>query len=439
MRKVGKLSIRLCLLLTMLLFLIMSAACSSEQTNSGNTPPEPKPPEKSEPPQKEEKQDPVELTVLTPGGGTLEWFMERYGNPIQEKYPHYSFEVIENTNNALLNLVTAGEKLDLIITSFVGFRNSVKPLGLLADMSDLVSKYQFDLSRMDDAYHNMMRNLDDGNLSGLPLYDLSLVLYYNQDIFDKFAVDYPEDGMTWEELYETAKNLTREDEGTQYRGFVTAPGNLVTVNQYSLGFLDSKGEKSALNTDAWKNYIETFLPLYSMPGYEPTVAIIGGSGAVKDAFFKEKTAAMFVMFNSDAPKPEDGISWDAVSLPEFEDLPGVGSQPYPVYVAIASTSEQRDAAFLAIEQLLTDEVQTQLTAEYAQITPLTNPDVKAAFGRNVEQWQGKNIAAITSKVPASPLDYVGEYNSFGQGIITERNDVSDYRRERCEHGAAGSG
>lgn len=363
-------------------------------------------------------EQPITLSILTPSGGDEAWFMERYGSRIQKVYPNYSFEVIENVNNALENIAIEKKALDLIMTSFVGFRNSVKPLGFLEDMSDLIGKHQFDLNRIEKAYHDMIRNLDDGSLSALPLYDLSLVLYYNRDIFDKFAVEYPRNGMVWEDLYDTARRLTRNDGGVQYRGFVTAPSNLVAVNQYSLGYLNDRGEKAALQTDGWKRYIETFLPLYTMPGYEPARERIGSSTAIKNAFFKEKTSAMFVMFNSDAPKPEDGIPWDVVSLPEFKDSPGIGSQPYPVYAAVASTSRQRDEAFKALAQLLTDEAQSELAAEYAQITPLKNPEVRAAFGKNVAQWQGKNIAAITSKIPASPPAYVGEYNGFGQTAVT---------------------
>ncbi|TMV43843.1 carbohydrate ABC transporter substrate-binding protein [Paenibacillus mesophilus] len=364
-----------------------------------------------------ESAKPVKLQVLTPGGGNNEWFMDRYGKSIQQKYPHISFEVIENTGQTVQNLVTEKRKIDLIITSFVGYRGQIKPVELTADMSDLIKKHQFDINRLDPAYMDMIRNLDGGKVTALPLYDLSLLLYYNKDIFDKFGVPYPTDNMTWESLYSVATRLTRNEGGVQYRGFVTAPSNLVSVNQLSLGYLDSKGEKAALQTDPWKQFIETMLPLYTMPGYNATKAMISGN-AIKEAFFKEKSSAMFVMFNSDAPKPEDGLNWNAVSLPEMKQAPGVGSQPYPVYIAVASTSEHRDEAFLSIAHLLSDEVQTKLMSDFAQISPLKSTEVKAAFGRNVAQWQGKNIAAIRAKKPAAPPAYVGEYNNFGQTAIT---------------------
>lgn len=365
-----------------------------------------------------ESPKPVKLQVLTPSGGNYDWFMERYGKAIQEKYPHLSFEVIESTSNTVQNIVTEKRKIDLIITSFVGYRNQINPLELNGDMTELVKEHKFDLNRLEPAYLDMIRNLDEkGRLTALPLYDLNLLLYYNKDIFDKFGVAYPKNKMTWEELYPIAERLTRNEGGVQYRGFVTAPSHLVTVNQFSLGYVDPKTEKATLQTDSWKQLINTMLPFYKVPGYNATKEMISGN-AIKDAFFKERTSAMFVMFNSDAPKPEDGLNWDAVSLPSMKNAPGVGSQPYPVYISVASVSEHRNEAFLSIAHLLSDPVQTKLMSDYAQISPLKSEQVKAAFGKNVAQWQGKNISAIQANKPAPPPAYVGEYNNFGQTAAT---------------------
>ncbi|MDF2719374.1 MAG: extracellular solute-binding protein family 1, partial [Paenibacillus sp.] len=79
-----------------------------------------------------------------------------------------------------------------------------------------------------------------------------------------------------------------------------------------------------------------------------------------------------------------------------------GSQPYPVIITVAPTSQHRDEAFQSIAQLLTDEVQTAITSDFAAITPLKSQAVKEAFGRNVAQWKGKNVSAIAALKPAAP-------------------------------------
>ncbi|MDF2723257.1 MAG: extracellular solute-binding protein family 1 [Paenibacillus sp.] len=389
---------------------LLASACSGggdKQTGEGSTAPKPQ----------EQAPKPVKLQVLAPSGVNEQWFMDRYGKSIQAKYPHYSFEVLETNTNTIQAIVTEKRKIDLIITSFAGLRSSIKPVELHSDLNELIKKHGFDTNRVEKAYLDTIQNLDKGKTSGLPLYDLSMLLYYNKDIFDKFGVPYLTDKMTWEDLLSVANRLTRVDGSVQYRGFVTAASHLVVGNQASLGFFDPTGDKVAIDAEKWKQYFELMKPFYTMPGYNATKPMISGN-AIKDAFFKEKTSAMFVMYNSDAPKPEDGMNWDAVKMPELKSAPGVGSQPYPVYIDIASTSEHRDEAFLSLAVLLTDEVQTMLASDFAYISPLKSQAVKAAFGKNAAQWKGKNIGAITALKPASPPAYVGEYYTIGQTAMT---------------------
>lgn len=48
-------------------------------------------------------------------------------------------------------------------------------------------------------------------------------LFYNKDIFDKFGVAYPKNGMIYEETLDLdlARRVTRSDGGVQYLGFYT--------------------------------------------------------------------------------------------------------------------------------------------------------------------------------------------------------------------------
>jgi multiple sugar transport system substrate-binding protein len=101
----------------------------------------------------------------------------------------------------------------------------------------------------------------------------------------------------------------------------------------------------------------------------------------------------------------------------MKGLPGVGSQPYPVYVALSSNSEHRDDAFLAITQLVSDEVQMERSADMAYLTPLKSAEVKAAFGKNVSDWKGKNIAGVVGQKTASPMPY-SPHNITGQTEMT---------------------
>lgn len=389
----------------------------------------------------EEEMVPVELVFY--GASKLsEVGQEEISDYVGREYPHITLKYINNEgDNAIANIVTTNTQVDLVFGSFSMY-SAVEQYGLLGeDISDLIRKYQFDLDRIESAYLDLFRSMNDGKLAGLPFYDLRRVMYYNKDIFDMFAISYPEDGMTWEETVDLAKKLTVENDGTPYRGFALEPGGFISTNQFSTPFLDSNTNKASLQTEEWKRFIETYVPLYTMQGYDPTPELVGGAKQV-DLFMKDKTAAMFINFNSDARAVDNaGINWDAASFPEVSSLPGIGSQPYPVYVSLTSVikPEHRDAAFLVLEQLLSDEIQKERSAEKALATPLKSEEVKAVFGSNVDVWEGKNIAAVTSQQPAASVPY-SPYNKYAQSairtamvsVILNEKDVNTALREAEE-------
>lgn len=62
----------------------------------------------------------------------------------------------------------------------------------------------------------------------------NVVTYYNREIFDKFAISYPRDGITWEEMAALAQKVSRVDNGVQYYGYSTSVNHMVLTNQLSI-------------------------------------------------------------------------------------------------------------------------------------------------------------------------------------------------------------
>ena len=58
----------------------------------------------------------------------------------------------------------------------------------------------------------------DGQVTCLPQNISSLVVYYNKDLFERFSVAPPRDGMSWAEFVDRAQLLTRDKDGKQVRG-----------------------------------------------------------------------------------------------------------------------------------------------------------------------------------------------------------------------------
>ncbi|CAH8718304.1 extracellular solute-binding protein [Paenibacillus melissococcoides] len=86
------------------------------------------------------------------------------------------------------------------------------------DIPDLYVMHQgYDMLKELD----MLEPLDPdgaGLLYGMPIEGTQRALYYNKAILDKFGVDYPRDGMTWDEILDLAKQVTAERDGVKYKG-----------------------------------------------------------------------------------------------------------------------------------------------------------------------------------------------------------------------------
>ncbi|CAG7618426.1 ABC transporter substrate-binding protein [Paenibacillus allorhizosphaerae] len=385
--------------------LSMTAACSGQTApNPGADPKSPNPPGATK--------EPVELTFYYMyADSNEEQFMKEHGSLIQKKYPNFSFKFLQNTKgNSLQDIIASKTNIDVFITINPSMM-SIKDVELDGDISDLVKKYAFDLGRFDPAIIEGLRKVGEGKLPGLPFKVNTLGLFYNKDIFDKFGVPYPKDGMTWDEVNETAKKLTRVDGGVNYRGFgIRTWGQLLQLNQMSLKLVDAGTKKSTVNNEMWKQYLAKFTPLFQMSGYEPTSALLQDAKQ-NDLFFKEKSLAMLVQMNSDYPKAYQklDINWDVTTFPTFKEKPGVGPQPDVVYYALSANSKHRDEAFLAMAEMTTDAVQLE-RSRLGNPSVLKSPAIRDAFGADAPDLNGKNKKALVPEKYAEPTQYT-KYNS----------------------------
>lgn len=197
--------------------------------------------------------------------------------------------------------------------------------------------------------------------------------FYNKDIFDKFGVPYPKDGMTWDDAFELAKKITREDGGTKYVGFLVHTPLMLMYNQLSLPFLDPKADRAAFTNDKWRVAFENFKRFYEIPGNPYTTAVDD---------FPKGYAAMAVhvsekMIGWKQVNPQ--LNMDFMSVPTFKEAPGTGLQPNVYSLFVSSVSKHKDAAFEAIAHLLSDEVQTQLSKK-GLVTPLVNKEPASRTG-----------------------------------------------------------
>ncbi|TMV48448.1 extracellular solute-binding protein [Paenibacillus mesophilus] len=371
------------------------------------------------------KEEPVQLVIYD---GSGDWPAERFereiGGPIKQKFPHITSKFVPYTNGSKVqDMITAGEPPDIVYSSTGLVYSRFLQYELQQDITPLIQKHKYDLSKLEPVVVDQMKQLANGGMYGLPAFMSPATLYYNKDIFDKFGVAYPKDGNKWDEIYEMAKKLTRKDGGITYRGLFVSAQHLIRLNQFSLKTLDTTTNKASYSDERWKKFFDNATRFYTIPGYEMTSALTNVTNQ-RTAFIKDRTVAMWLPVSTQHTAEElAGMNWDIASFPAFADQPSVGPQPYPNGFWLARTSKYKDQAFQVMAYLASEEFQLAGVKKGEFLSALKSDTLRKAFGQDAAMYKGKNIKAMLPEkfAPATPI---GKYNSVAEtNLLTAFNNI----------------
>ncbi|PYI50300.1 ABC transporter substrate-binding protein [Paenibacillus flagellatus] len=329
------------------------------------------------------------------GGVTPQEFDDRFRDVLKKKFPHITVEYIQNGKGTTMpELVAAGDVPDLIRTDVPTLVSGYLDLQLGFDLTELVKKHQYDLPRFNQVFIDEI--VDAGRskaLYGLPVPPyFPQALYYNKDLFDRFGVAYPKDGMTWDEVYDLAQKMTRTEGGVSYRGFSSNPVNMLRDNPFSLPILDPNEDRLA-DPEKWKLLFDNFKRFYEIPNN----TIEKTSSAENTAFSKGNVAMMANQHSVYLTIPPE-VNWDMVSYPVLPGAPKLMPQRGPAYWSISKTSEHKEEAFEMIMAMLSDEVQMEDSRKGIPTT-LVKEDIKKELGKGHPVYSTKNMQAINVYPP----------------------------------------
>lgn len=383
---------------------------------------------------------PAELSIYTSITSQQKAF-EAAIDKLKSKFPQYTIKLLLPSKEITLeNMIASGVIPDIVWDSASGMKTSVIDKGLQYDLTALIKQYKVDLERFDPSTITIMREASgQGRMYGLPDDVNGTVLFYNKDIFDRFGVPYPKDGLNWEQALELAKTLTRTENNIHYKGMGMFYSFLLSSNQLSLPLIDPKEDKASVNTDGWKNLFNTLKQFYEIPGNQLDSKFSNFNGQL-NSFYQDQNVATVIapLSGSGRFAQAENLKWDMAAAPTFKEAPRVGFQAGPRYFFVTN-GPKKDQAFQVVMQLLSDEVQLQNNKE-GRATSLKSEAIRATFGQEGNQFKGKHTAAVfynqfaVSPIPnpIASLVSTGDVNTEFLNVIEGKKDVNTALRDADE-------
>lgn len=323
-------------------------------------------------------------------------FERLIGQYIRQKFPDIELKHVHwNDGTRYEDQIAKGTIPDIVFEQVR--RNTTRMVDrfeMTYDLSDLIKKYNFDTSKLDPGSMEVIKIASDGKLYSLPFEMDEFALVYNKDLFDKYGVDYPEVGMTYDEAYELAKTMTRQDGDITYKGFQQHPSHYMMYNQISESPFNLNEDKASLTTDTWVKLVDNIKRFYDIPGNQFTSTANFPKGQMA---MSVDTIENIVKWAAEYPD----LNFDFAAVPVFPEAPTSKYQPNLNGLFITEQSNKKDLAFQVIAHLLSEEVQIA-RAKDAIISPLNSEAVNQAFAQNVTQLQGKNIQNLFALQTAVP-------------------------------------
>ncbi|WP_158302136.1 ABC transporter substrate-binding protein [Paenibacillus mesophilus] len=372
---------------------LMLGACSNG--NGGKSAAEGDPAGKPSEANGQKASEPAEVIFYSNNNDTVESFDNRFGDALRKKFPNYTIKYIQSQKGFMLpEMISSGTRFDIFFQSIGNFEGNAFPNGIQYDMTELIQKHGVDLNRFEPSIIDSVRQASGGKLYGIPIFTNNMVLYYNKSLFDKFGVAYPKNGMTWDELIDMSKKMTRDDGGKQFYGFARSPDHLIRMNPLSIPMADLKTDTPTINTDErWRTFFQKYM---IAPSQDPlTMDYMQKNNKILglDDFSVNQTVALFPYLASYVYVGQEqlkNLNWDMTALPASE--PGVGSQSYPSYFGITNMAKNKDAAMEVLKYMVSDEFQAQL-ARKGIMPVLKNTDSQKQLGQE-SVFKDKNFSAM---------------------------------------------
>lgn len=392
------------LILTVIAFL--AVGCTKEQAKKPAPIVESAPKENEIVEVKEQPSDPgemIELTFATPAGHTVESFDLRFGDSIRKNFPQYVINYIPNSQISFENLVVTNTTVDLVYAAILDFGRGPLRYNMVHDMTELIKQHDLDLDRISIDWYDGLSHIWNNQIYGIPISLESLTLFYNEDLFEKFGVPYPQDELSWDDVFELNLRMTRAEDNVNYVGITFGLAQHFSLNGLSAPYIDPITEKAGLSTEPekWRTIFETIsIRPTEAQGYREKVQNLGRLPHQTE--FLAEEAAMFAgLVHSPLTWADmEEINWNMVTYPTYPGAPNIGAQGNLLLVGITNTSPHKNEAMEVLKYLYSDEFQVDMSAD-GNIPVVINDETTSVFAQNT-YYKDRNVQSVF-KLDFAPL------------------------------------
>ncbi|MCC2685518.1 MAG: transporter substrate-binding protein [Paenibacillaceae bacterium] len=363
------------------------------------------------------KLEPVTLTILTTQPLTDEEFDKYILTPLHNKYPHITLTRTTGNFATYKQTVVDGNMPDLLYAS--PYLNRIGVDDAFYDLTPLVKKQNMDLSRLDPTLLESVKKYgQNGQIVSIPFVQNTVALFYNKDLFDRAGVEYPKDGMSWNDVADLARKmqgkLTSSSNESPFRALDPYYNNAFNLgSSYSAEVYDPKTGKAIINP-IWGKTFQFMMDVFNIPGNKPAKLASNASD-----FYAGNTAMIPQFYNSILDNALNGkiqFNWNVVQYPDFPDKKGVAHQVDFHQFVVSSTSKHAEDALRVIEVATSSEVQLEASM-MGKIPALNDSSLLKSFGSGVPQLKGKNIQSMF-KSKSAPLIRLDQYTDLVTNQLT---------------------
>jgi multiple sugar transport system substrate-binding protein len=302
-------------------------------------------------------------------------------------------------------------------------QGAFEPLGPYLAQSDLLHEADFFPEAIAAFYL-------DGELWCIPQNVSSLVVYYNQDLFEAAGLAVPHDEWTWDEFLVAARALTLDLNGD---GRIDQYGASIEPSLYRLApFIWQNGgelvddpaqpTRLALDSQAALEAFTWFANLQVVEGVVPSA--VAESAESSESRFLNGRLAMY--FNSRRGVPTyrtiTGFTWDIAPLPRHREAAGIlHSDAY----CMAAATTNKEAAWTFIEYANSVEGQQRMLA-----TGRTVPSLRQVA--NSPQFLEPELPPLRSHIFLDTLPVMRQVPTIHQWVTIE--ETANREIERAFYG-----